>query len=125
VDTPVSSSETKEVNPVDTTTDSPTTNIQSPLKIDTPQPESQQGPKQQEGSPMSTDDDEESRLLAELESERLAEEAARKKRQDLEDRLRSARGKKQFRSTSAMSERDGTKEEIVHAVQDSTSSLLE
>jgi hypothetical protein len=124
VDTPVSGSETKAV---DTTTDSPAPIIQSPLKIDTDlHPESQQqDSRQQEGSPMDTDDDEESRLLAELESERLAEEAARKKRKDLEDRLRNARGKKQFRSTSAMSERDGAKEEVVHAVQDSTSSLLE
>lgn len=40
------------------------------------------------------EDDEEARLLAELEAERLAEEKARQKRRELESRLANARGKK-------------------------------
>lgn len=72
------------------------------------------------------EDDEEARLLAELETERLAEEKARRKRRELEDRLTNARGKKLHRSASAISERVGTGDqaETVRTVKDSTSSLF-
>jgi hypothetical protein len=76
----------------------------------------------------SSGDDEELRLLAELEAERLAEEAARKKRQQLEERLASARGKKSHKPhiPEIIPERDGLGQEgKVNPVQDSTSSLLE
>jgi len=67
----------------------------------------QQPPTESEES-VAEDDDEEARLLAELEAERQAEEQARRKRQQLEDRLASARGKKMQRSTSALPERGGS-----------------
>jgi hypothetical protein len=89
----------------------------TPMKLDTPQPDLE--------DPVPVEDDEENSLLAELEAERLAEEAARKKRRDLEDRLANARGRKTFRPASAMSERDGNHKGNVTVVQDSTSSLFE
>ncbi len=72
------------------------------------------------------ENDEEARLMAELETERLAEEKARQKRRELEDRLANARGKKLHRSASAISEREGTGDqaETVKTVEDSTSSLF-
>jgi hypothetical protein len=48
------------------------------------------------------DDDEEARLVAELEAERQAEEKARQKRQGLEDRLASARVRKIQKSTNVL-----------------------
>jgi hypothetical protein len=110
-----------DVNPADNaiTNDLSTLVEPTPLKLDA-QPELQP----QDDDHM--EDDEEDQLLAELEAERLAEEAARKKRRDLEDRLASARGKKTQRPASAMLEREGQGQgESVVAVQDSTSSLLE
>jgi predicted ATPase len=83
------------------------------------------------GSPLITIDlgplrPEEARLLAELEAERIAEEKARQKRRELEDRLANARGKKRQTSTNAISERvgSGDQAETVKAVKDSTSSLF-
>jgi hypothetical protein len=75
------------------------------------------------------DDDEEAALLAELEAERVAEERARQKRRELEDRLALARGRKSLRSN----ERDGLPQqpqqlqtvEKGEVMQDSTSSLFE
>jgi hypothetical protein len=75
------------------------------------------------------DDDEEAALLAELEAERVAEEKARQKRRELEDRLALARGRKSLRSN----ERDGLPQqpqqlqtvEKGELMQDSTSSLFE
>jgi hypothetical protein len=70
--------------------------------------------------------DEEARLLAELKAERLAEEKARQKRCELEDRLAIARGKKRQRSASIISERGtGDQRNDTDVTQDSTSSLLE
>lgn len=85
----------------------------------------------------SADDDEEERILAELEAERQAEEKARLKRQELEDRLANARGKKIQRPTSVGSEKGDTQRNSTGAtgggviggttttVQDSTSSLFQ
>ena len=107
------------VNPADNaiTNDLSTLVEPPPLKLDA-QPELQPQDDHME-------DDEEGQLLAELEAERLAEEAARKKRRDLEDRLASARGKKTQRTASAIPEREGQSQGESVAVQDSTSSLLE
>ena len=74
-------------------------------------------------------DDEEAALLAELEAERIAEEKARQKRRELEDRLAHARGRKSLRSN----ERDGPPQqpqqlqtvEKGEVMQDSTSSQFE
>ena len=72
------------------------------------------------------EDDEEARLLLELEAERVAEEKARQKRRALEDRLASARGKKLQRSASAVPERVGSRDQVENAqtLEDSTSSLF-
>jgi hypothetical protein len=114
---PASSSDSEDVDRVETAMTGVHASIDpAPLKIDTPEHDLE--------DPVAIEDEEAS-LLAELEAERLAEEAARKKRRDLEDRLASARGKKTFRSTSALSEREGGHKGNVTAVQDSTSSLLE
>jgi hypothetical protein len=72
------------------------------------------------------EDDEEAQLLAELEAERLAEERARQKRRELEDRLANARGKNTQRITSIIPEGggDGDHRRVDNPAQDSTSSLL-
>ena len=72
------------------------------------------------------EDDDEVQLLAELEAERLAEEKARRKRRELEERLANARLKKPQSSSSTIPERegDGDQGNITHPAQDSTSSLL-
>lgn len=72
------------------------------------------------------EDDEEARLVLELEAERLAEEKARQKRRALEDRLASARGKKLQRPASAVPERVGSRDQVENAqtLEDSTSSLF-
>ena len=70
------------------------------------------------------EDDEEAALLAELETERLAEEKARQKRRELEERLVSARGKKPLQaSTKSIPERGGDGGNIMNVAQDSTSRL--
>ena len=80
------------------------------------------------------DDEEEQRILAELEAERQAEEKARLKRQELEDRLANARGKKIQRPTSVVSDTrrnhsggsgGGGIGATTTTVQDSTSSLFQ
>ena len=58
-----------------------------------------------EHSPL--DDDDEAQLLAQLETERLAEEKARQKRRKLEERLASARGKKPQSSARIIPEGGG------------------
>src|SRR5271170_5705422 len=71
--------------------------------------------------------DEEARLVAELEAERLAEEKARQNRRELEERLASARGRRVQLSTNILSEREGNEYQrnIISPTQDSTSSLCE
>ena len=70
------------------------------------------------------EDDEEAALLEELEAERLAEEKARQKRRELEERLASARGKKPLQiSTKSIPERGGDGGSILNPAQDSTSRL--
>jgi hypothetical protein len=71
--------------------------------------------------------DEEARLVAELEAERLAEEKARQKRRKLEARLASARGRRVQSSTNISSEREGREyhRNMFSPTQDSTSSLHE
>lgn len=70
------------------------------------------------------EDDEEAALLAELEAERLAEEKARQKRRELEERLASARGKKPIQAfIKSIPERGGGGGNIMNPVQDSTSRL--
>ena len=68
--------------------------------------------------------DEEARLLAELEAERLAEEKARQKRRELEERLANARGRR-VQTSTIVSEREGNEYQtnIISPPQDSTSSL--
>ena len=71
---------------------------------------------------------EEARLLAELEAERLAEEKARLKRCELEERLASARGRRvQHSPTITTSERKGSElqRNTISPLKDSTSSLHE
>ena len=70
--------------------------------------------------------DEEARLVAELEAERLAEEKARQKRRKLEERLASARGRR-VQSSTNLSEREGNEYQrnMFSRTQDSTSSLRE
>jgi hypothetical protein len=72
------------------------------------------------------DDDDEARLLAELEAERLAEEMARQKQRELEEKLANARGKKPQNHVSIIQERGGDRDQgsISNYVQDSMSSLL-
>jgi hypothetical protein len=74
-----------------------------------------------------TEDEEEARLLAELEAERLAEEKARQKRRELEDRLANTRGKKMQQLTNAIpeKERDGFHGNVTIPMQDSTSRLFQ
>jgi len=107
-DSPITTSVLDNTGVVETTV----TRQQTSLPIDTPINEHE--------------NDEEARLMAELETERLAEEKARQKRRELEDRLANARGKKLHRSASAISEREGTGDqaETVKTVEDSTSSLF-
>lgn len=71
--------------------------------------------------------DEEARLVAELEEERLAEEKARQKRRELEERLASARGRRVQPITIVSSEREGNdyQKNIISPTRDSTSSLRE
>ena len=70
------------------------------------------------------EDDEEVALLAELEAERLAEEKARQKRRELEERLATARGKKPLQtSTQSTPERGGDGGSVMNPAQDSTSRL--
>jgi hypothetical protein len=71
--------------------------------------------------------DEEARLVAELEAERLAEEKARQKRRELEERLASARGRRVQPITIVSSEREGNhyQKNIISPTRDSTSSLRE
>jgi hypothetical protein len=71
--------------------------------------------------------DEEARLVAELEEERLAEEKARQKRRELEERLANARGRRVQPFTSVSSGREGNEYQrnIISPTQDSTSSLRE
>lgn len=70
------------------------------------------------------EDDEEAALLAELEAERLAEEKARQKRRELEERLASARGKRPLQaSTKSIPERGGDGGNSMNPAQDSTSRL--
>jgi len=108
---PTSSPDSEDIHHVETAMiDVDATIDTTPMKLDTPQPDLE--------DPVPVEDDEENSLLAELEAERLAEEAARKKRRDLEDRLANARGRKTFRSTSAMSEREGSHKGNVIVVQD-------
>lgn len=76
------------------------------------------------------EDDEEARLLAELETERIAEEKARQKRRELEARLANARGRKmQEQSTLVKLEREGQLQQqgnlMEDTMQDSTSSLFQ
>jgi hypothetical protein len=76
------------------------------------------------------EDDEEARLLAELETERIAEEKARQKRRELEARLANARGRKmQEQSTLVKLEREGQSQQqgnlMEDTMQDSTSSLFQ
>lgn len=70
--------------------------------------------------------DEEVQLLAELEAERLAEEKARQKRRELEDRLANARGKNPQKFASIIREGggDGYHQRVANPAQDSTSSLF-
>ena len=71
--------------------------------------------------------DEEARLVAELEEERLAEEKARQKRRELEERLANARGRRVQPFTSVSSGREGNEYQrnMLSPTQDSTSSLRE
>jgi len=88
--------------------------------INTPIPPSLRNEAVREKEP-NGESDEEGRLLAQLETERLAEEQAREKRRKLEERLAAAREKK---SQSPVLKREG--EEIAaQTPQASTSSLFE
>lgn len=81
--------------------------------------------------PVQDVNDEEARLIAELEAEREAEEKARQKRRELEERLANARGRRVRPSLSQIvvsSERGGNgffQSNIISPSQDSTSSLRE
>jgi hypothetical protein len=109
--------------PASTTPKSPSDSLQGSPHVEKYQPAISTPNDDSRMSDIPSEDDEESRILAELEAERQAEERARQKRRDLEERLASARTKKTQRSVSAFSEGNNQSQENNTTMQDSTSSL--
>jgi hypothetical protein len=118
----VDNSETVQT-PASTTPKSPGDSVQGSPHVEKNQPPISTPNDDSRMSDIPSEDDEESRILAELEAERQAEERARQKRRELEERLASARIKKTQRSVSAHSEGNHQSPENNTAMQDSTSSL--